>query len=150
MSNIKAAEIMESLPASTYSNGMVFGTIPEDSGCTVMARIAGSNNVNLIITDVTSITTRVFDLDSATPGTAAASPALVVATVFFSTLQTDGRWTYDSTGYNFRHQFVSTTFATGDHRYRIEITLDLASGENMTLPLCEVNVVETHSEISGS
>ena len=36
------------------------------------------------------------------------------------TYQTDARWSYDATGYNFRYACVSSIFADGDATYRVE------------------------------
>lgn len=76
-----------------------------------------------------------FDLDSATPETPlnAGGTALTVSAVIFDTLQTDARWTIDSTGYNFRHTPGASNFASGDRRYRIEYVFDPVSGENFAL-----------------
>lgn len=70
----------------------------------------------------TSVAVRVYDLDGSDPATSIYSNSSI-GTVFFATLQTDGRWTRDATGYNFRYTFSGTTFeAVGGHRYRFEFS----------------------------
>lgn len=94
-------------------------TIWEDGDATEMARFQ-VNGVNGVQADVTSIVRKVFDLASDTPTTAIATDTLTVANVVFDTLQTDARWTKDSTGYNFRDRIAGTNFPTGGHTYRVE------------------------------
>lgn len=102
----------------------------EDSGATLMARVVGNDAADLQQADVTGISYKIFDLDSATPGTATATGTCVVATVIKDTLQTDDRWTVDSTGYNFIEATAASLWPTGDHRYRIEYIFDPVSGED--------------------
>lgn len=106
----------------------------EDSAAVFMARVLGSDGTALQQADVTGITCKVFDLDSASPTTAVASPTIVVASVIYDTLQTsDVRWTKDSTGYNFLHAMPPSAFPTGGHRYRVEYLCDPASGDDFFL-----------------
>ena len=78
--------------------------------------------------EITSITCKVFDLDSDTPTTAIITPAITVSDVIFNSLQTDARWTVDSTGFNFRHELLATAFPTGQHRYRVEYKITPTDG----------------------
>ena len=101
----------------------IIGTIWEDSGCSLMARVTGTAGTAINQASTASITYKVFDLDGATPGTATQTGSMTVASVVFDTLQTDARWDYDSTGYNLRYTAPATWFPDGDHRYRIEALL---------------------------
>jgi len=95
---------------------------------TVMARWRGSTGGNLKQANVTTIAYQVHDLHvSSTAGAVASSTGLTVSDVIFDTLQTDERWTKDTTGYNFRHTLGSTVFATGGHTYRVEYRLTESS-----------------------
>ncbi|MDH3505418.1 MAG: hypothetical protein OEM58_12940, partial [Nitrospirota bacterium] len=77
--------------------------------------------------DVSSIAYSVYDADdTSSPGTG----TLTVANVVYDALQTDARWTKDSTGYNFGWAAPASLFATGDKLYVVEILLTPASGEN--------------------
>lgn len=53
-----------------------------------------------------------------------ADTSLAKASVVFDTLQTDGYWTGDTTGYNFRHKIDGANFPEGGRRYRIEYKID--------------------------
>lgn len=105
----------------------IVGECWEDGGCQCMARITGNDAANITQADVTSITRYVSDVedrDASPTGT-----ALTVANVVFDTLQTDARWTVDSTGYNFRDT-VPATSLSGPKTYAIEYLFDMDSGEN--------------------
>jgi hypothetical protein len=93
-----------------------------------MARIAGADGAAITQASLTSITYGVFNKadDSAI---VAAGTALTIADVVFDTLQTDDRWTVDSTGYNFRHDATAATFVTGDVVHRFEYKFTPTSGE---------------------
>lgn len=75
---------------------------------------------------IVDVTLRVYDLDSATPATSIYSPAnIAVGACLYSPLQTDGYWTTDNTGYNFRHLIANTAFERdGGHRYVAEYTFN--------------------------
>lgn len=105
------------------------GTCWEDGGCSLMARVVGPTSAAITQAAVSSITCAVFDLDGDSPSSAVATPSIVVASTVFDTLQTDGRWSVDSTGYNFRYDAAASIFATGGHRYRFEFRFTPASGQ---------------------
>jgi hypothetical protein len=109
----------------------------EDNDCTCMARftVNGSNGTQ---SDIASVSRKIFDRKSGTSGNAS---ALTVASVVFDTLQTDGRWTKDTTGYNFRDRIAGTNFPTGDTRYVIEYQFTGASSEKFML-VYEVTTLE--------
>lgn len=92
----------------------------------MMRRVVGNDGANIVQADITSIARNVFigtTLDGSNP------TAIVVADSVFDTLQTDARWSQDSTGYNFRDDVGAAVFATGDTRYRLEYAFTPASGE---------------------
>jgi len=98
-------------------------TIYEDSGVTLMSRIVGHDAANIAQADVTSATRKVF-LNGATNS----STTLTVASVVFDTLQTDARWTVDSTGYNFADVVDDDVFTAGDGVYTVEYKITPATG----------------------
>ena len=67
----------------------------EDSGHSVMARVTGTDAVNIVQSDITSISYTVHDLKT---GEQTVTGSLVKSTVVFDSLQTDARWTADATG----------------------------------------------------
>ena len=99
-------------------------TVLEDSTFSIMARVH-ANGANLTQSDVSTITYSIFYTDSTTAHTA--STSLTVATVIFDTLQTsDGRWTVDGTGYNFRHDVAATVLTDPTRVYQFEYLFTLA------------------------
>ena len=103
------------------------GTVNEDSGASFMARIYGNDGAVIVQASISSIAYKVFNFK--TSKTAPVSEgALTVSSVVFDTLQTDARWTEDSTGYNFRWDAPATIFTTGGDVYLIEIKFTPASG----------------------
>ena len=104
-------------------------SVIEDSGCRWMARVLGADGDAIQQADVSSIAYSVYNKADLT--TATATGTLVVSTVIYDTLQTDSRWTEDSTGYNFGWNVPASTFATGGVTYRIEVKITPASGEAM-------------------
>jgi len=98
----------------------------EDSGATCMARIVGSDAGNIQQADISSIACTVTRTDTSA---AVATPAIVVANTVFDTLQTDSRWTKDTTGYNFRHTILAASLAESDITYRVEYAFTPSSGQ---------------------
>jgi hypothetical protein len=104
----------------------ITGTVWERGGAVVMARVQGTRTSgvadNMDQSDIDGVTYWVYE--KYTSGYIAtsdnASQALTVADVVYNTLQTDNRWTVDSTGYNFRHTLTSTAFPTGGRAYRAQ------------------------------
>lgn len=110
------------------SAGVIKGTVIEDGGATMLARVVGHSGAAITQASLTSISYKVFDLDGTTPDTAILSGTATVSSVVFDTLQTDSRWSEDSTGFNFAHALAVTAFPSGDHRHRIEYLFTPASG----------------------
>ena len=104
------------------SSTPTLATIYEDTAITCMARIQGDDAVNILKENVTSISLKTF-LNYGTTATNTIVP--VVATSVFDTLQTDARWTKDSTGYNFRYQIDEIVFNTGDATIRCEFKFSM-------------------------
>jgi len=100
-------------------------TIYEDTGITCMARIMGEDATAITQASTSAITIAVFKNSNTT---ATYTGSLTVADVVFNAYQTDARWSYDSTGYNFRYSCISSIFADGDATYRVEFKFTPTSG----------------------
>ena len=103
----------------------------EDGGVSLMARHRGNDGAYITRTSLNSISVKVFDKSD--PSTTLQSTTLNVSTVVFDTLQTDTRWTKDSTGYNFRHDVPGSWLESGNKTYRIEYKFDPVAGEDFFL-----------------
>lgn len=79
----------------------------EDSGGSVMGRVHGVDGEVMVRADITSITFKIFN---AKTDAVVDTGTLTIADVIFDTLQTDNRWSLDSTGYNFRHDYGNDAF----------------------------------------
>lgn len=121
---------------------IVQAAIWEDGDATYLARIKfnGLAATGFTQASLTSITRTIFDTDSATPTTAIATDILVIASVVFDTLQTDGRWTIDETGYNFRDSMGGSNF-TDPNAYRVEYAF-LSTGGAKYKARCELDAQE--------
>lgn len=112
------------------TTGLIRGSVWEDGGATVMARVIGNAGTAITQASLTSIHYSLFDTNGATPETAVvAGTSLTVSDVVFDTLQTDARWTQDATGYNFRHTIAASVLAAPAHLYRAEYKFTPTSGE---------------------
>ena len=123
------------------SNTPTLATIYEDTGITCMARIQGGDASNITQATTSAITVAVFK-NANTSATYTAS--LTVADVVFDALQTDSRWDYDSTGYNFRTELPALVFDTGDATYTVEYKFTPTSGSQYFV-IYEVDTVEVYT-----
>lgn len=108
---------------------VIRGTCWEDSSVTCLARIVGPDGNNATQSNVGAITCSVFDRTGTTPDVATQTPTVSVASAVYNALQTDSRWSVDSTGYNFAHTITPTGPATGEHSYRIVYTVTFTTAE---------------------
>jgi hypothetical protein len=117
------------------------GFVYEDSTFDVMARfeVDGSNATQSDCSSITMKAWKTTDFDNTV-----LSAALTVSSVVFDTLQTDGRWSVDSTGYNFRYSVADTICTVAGALYRFEAVVETSGG---TLPpmVWEVTCLQTRS-----
>lgn len=109
------------------SASITVGSVWEDSGVSLMARVLVGDGTAMQQADISSIAYSVYNEADTTSATSTGT--LTVATVVFDALQTDARWTKDATGYNFRWDVPASILATGGATYRFEIAFTPASGE---------------------
>lgn len=111
----------------------------EGASVQIMARIYGNAGTVITQATISSVLVRVYDMaDSAATYTLTASPT--VASTVYDTLQTDARWTEDSTGYNFLYAIAGTAFPDPRTTYQIQITLTPTSGN-------EIRVAHQHTTL---
>lgn len=105
------------------------GTFFEGQDVTITARVTDDAGNPLVPGDVASYEVAIYDL---TNDPRAESPVYEFTSstsseVLFATLQKDGRWSSDTTGYNFRYIFKHVDMAPfkfrGSTTYRAEIWL---------------------------
>lgn len=99
-------------------NSFVAGPVFQNGDASFLARVE-IDGVVAQKSDIATITCNVYDLKGDTPTTPVLTPTLTVAATMFDTLQTDGRWTRDTSGYNFRHAMPNTAFTHARHEYDV-------------------------------
>ncbi len=100
----------------------------EGAGAYLMARVLGNAGAAVAQADISSIAYTIYDLDDTSSSSSDGS--LTVANVVYDTLQTDARWSKDSTGYNFGWSAGAALFRDGGKVYQVEVEFTPASGEN--------------------
>lgn len=110
--------------------------VNEDSSFSIMGRVYVAGQL-WTQSDVVSITYKIWDSSNVE----VSSGSLAVSAVVFDTLQTDGRWKNDSTGYNFRHDNDHTVLTAAD-TYRIEYHVVMATENNFILGPGSIEVLD--------
>lgn len=97
----------------------------------LMARIRSAAAALITQSSLTSIkySSRVVDV----PDTEVAGATLTIGDVIFDELQTDDRWTADTTGYNFRYTLPAAAIPTGDTTYAVHFEFTAADGSKFYL-----------------
>jgi len=117
---------------------IITGTVAEDSSFSVLARV-DANGTDITQAATSSITYSAWD--KADSSTTVASGTLTVSSVVYDTLQTDGRWSADATGYNFKHDIGATVLTSGGKTYRFEYKVTMTDGGVSHL-IYDINTVE--------
>ena len=113
-------------------NALIFRAIVfEKSGCQPMSRIYSPTGALTTQAGTTAITRTVTNLRTGVV-ISAATP-LTIANVIFDALQTDARWTKDSTGYNFKDGISGTILTSPNVIHRVEYKVEPASGDTYWL-----------------
>jgi hypothetical protein len=111
----------------------------EDTPFMYSDRIVNVDNTVIVTSDISSISIKVFDVDTATPDTAIVSTS-VGTTCVYARLQTDGHWKddygnfVDTLGYNFRHLIPATAFPRDSRHVRVEYTFTPSTGDAFPIP----------------
>jgi len=117
------------------------GFVYEDSTFTLMARfeVDGSNGVQADCVSIQMKAWNAPDFDNTV-----LDAALTVSSVVFDTLQTDGRWTRDSTGYNFLYDVADSICTEAGTLYLFEAVIE-TSGGSLPPMIWEVTCKQTRS-----
>jgi hypothetical protein len=126
----------------------IFGTTMKNGTATLMARIVGHDAALATPDDIASVDYSIYLLDDDDPDARSAvtghdEVSLTVADVLFTSLQTDDRWTVDTTGYNFRHTIdisSNQAFTIAGRRYLVEYRLTPDEGQ-VIIARFRVNVI---------
>ena len=119
----------------------ITGIVYEDSTFSLMSRFT-VDGANATQSDCSSITMKAWDVDDY--DTPVLDATLTVSAVVYDTLQTDGRWSVDATGYNFRYDVADTVCTTAGTQYRFEAVVT-TSGGKLPPMVWIVNCKETRS-----
>jgi hypothetical protein len=115
---------------------MTRAIIMQGNPCTVLARVIGGDGNAITSADIATVAWTVYDVD-AQQQTDTGSPD--VDDCIYDTLQTDGRWTTDSIGFNLAVDIDDTAFPVGGDCYQVRITLTPVSGD----PYSVVAMIQT-------
>jgi hypothetical protein len=100
------------------SGPFVCQAVYEDSALFLMGRGKASTGDYMLQANIEAIDLKVYEQGK--PGTLIDEQTITPAEVIFDTLQTDARWTKDSTGYNFRYQTLVAQLPHGKRTYVFE------------------------------
>ena len=113
-----------------------YGKVNEDSSFAIMSRVSVAGELWTQAV-VASISFKIWNSSNVE----IASVPLTISAVVFDTLQVDGRWKVDSTGYNFRHD-LDHTVLTDAGTYRIEYHVTMATSNEFILGPGSIEVPE--------
>lgn len=123
---------------------IIYDSALQSRATTCLSRSRLSTGAYITIAALSSITRTVKDLTDTTQSLV--TDSLTVASVVFDTLQTDARWTKDSTGFNFLDIVPASKLPTADHVYRVEYkATEASSGAVTSLGEFQLTTVGTDS-----
>lgn len=107
------------------SRRIATGTVFEGENAVVLARLVAADGSALTVSSFQdAVVLTVWDVTADSPPSQVYTVTLAKGDVLFSSLQTDGYWTIDGTGYNFRHTVTAASaFPKGGRTYRCEYKL---------------------------
>ncbi len=119
--------VASQINASRVTSRGFVATAYQGSSAIILARIIGLDGDPQEKADLSTITCLVTDITPATPEQID-EPAVVIADTVFDVLQTDANWSYDATGYNFKHSLAGTCFPEAGHIYEVQYTFTPVGG----------------------
>lgn len=118
------------------SADIVQQTVWQGGNAQNLSQVYGNAGTAVTQASLASIEYRLFEKD----GAVVTNPTyLTIASVIYNTLQTDGRWTRDTTGYNFLHTVTHLELAEADTTYVAEYRATDTSGNVFILGRFELN-----------
>ena len=117
----------------------IVGTVFKNGSATLLARVVGADGTPVTQADIASAEYGVYLLEHDDPDAAAVvsghdGVSLDVSSLIFDSLQTDGVWDVDQTGYNFKQVLdvsANQAFTVAGRTYRIVFELTPASGQTI-------------------
>ena len=107
------------------STDITKATIWEDGDVVEMAQVQ-VDGTDILITDVSTISRKIFNTSADTAG---AAVSLLPINTIYDTLQLGQGWTKNTTGFNFRDRIPGANFPTGGDTYRVEYSFVGDAGE---------------------
>jgi hypothetical protein len=114
----------------------VYAIVTQSNPTSFLARVQDQSGNLITQASATAITVTVWNVETSTQ-TDTFSPS--VSSTIYNTLQTDGRWTTDSIGYNLAINLDSSAFNAGNCRFQVQVAITPQSGSVYRL----IAVVET-------
>lgn len=115
----------------------IYGAVFTGGSAVLMGRVVYADGSLVAPSDIAMVTYSIEQRDGCAANTSTAvlghtEVSLASATVLSETLQTDGAWSEDATGYNFRHEIDVTTsaaFTQAGSSYLVRYVLTPVSGQ---------------------
>ena len=108
----------------------------------LLARVLDADGALLTPTTCTAITYQVYDKN--TGDQIGTTTTATVADVLFASLQTDSRWTRDTTGYNLAIALPASALPAGGTTYRVEAKLTTNTGGDPFYLLWELQATDVY------
>lgn len=105
-----------------------YGSVWAGQPAPFLGRAVGTNGQLPTTSTVSAITAVISDLTDPTQAAYDWTPS--VSNVIFNTLQTDARWTKDTTGFNFLDVVPGAAFPIVDHIYDVSYTITPVGGSS--------------------
>lgn len=105
-------------------SSVIKGRVIAESAAVLLARVQDATGATITTSSVSGVTVKVFDLNTDLLTTTLLSNAVTI----YNTLQLDGRWTQDTTGYNFAISVDGTTAWPAAGPYRVEAEIMPVTG----------------------
>lgn len=117
----------------------IYGTVFKNGSAILLARIVDATGQPIDQAAISSIEYTIYELDPCRPDDLTVvdghdGVALTVADVVYNQLQTDGLWTVDEDGYNFRHEVdvaQNEAFPKAGSQYQVRYEFTPASGQKV-------------------